>query len=304
MKPRKSYTMSVTIKTNVKPHILIFYAFRGGYHDLGKELFNQFKGNWDIDTKNSTGHTLLHAVVYHGDYQGTEWCLNQGAKINATNNNGYTPLHLAYMRNDRKIIQLLESRGPVVQHAVDNFGLIPQDYENTYSKTQPRRAVPSIAFAVQVQLKFYKEPFAFDIWYSCRIGFLEAVKLYIEKVGCPTEVKNSLGQTPLMAACEHQRVDVVEFLLSKGASINASDVWLTTPLHYAHMSGCNQLVALLQEKGADSTRRDYWGRTPRQYYPKFSTNSQYLPQLFQDQLTLGEIRPVPWSHIEIPSVCI
>lgn len=111
MKPRKSYTMNVTIKTNVKPHILIFYAFRGGYHDLGKELFNQFKVNWDIDTKNSTGHTLLHAVVSHGDYQGTEWCLNQGAKITATNNNGYTPLHLAYMRNDRKIIQLLESRG-------------------------------------------------------------------------------------------------------------------------------------------------------------------------------------------------
>lgn len=107
-----------------------------------------------------------------------------------------------------------------------------------------------------------------------------------------------------MAACEHQRLDVVEYLISKGASINVADVWLTTPLHYAHMSGCNLLIAMLQERGADSTRRDYWGRTPRQYYPKSSSNSQYLPQLFQDQLTLGEIRQATWSQVEVPSVCI
>jgi hypothetical protein len=35
----------------------------------------------------------------------------------------------------------------------------------------------------------YKYPFPFDIWYAARIGWLDGVKMYVETISCPVDVK-------------------------------------------------------------------------------------------------------------------
>jgi ankyrin repeat protein len=74
-----------------------------------------YSDSFDVNQKNSTGHTLLHAVVINGNYDSVLYCLKKGADVNARNNKQQTPLHLAYMHGDQEIINLLESQGNFFQ---------------------------------------------------------------------------------------------------------------------------------------------------------------------------------------------
>jgi ankyrin repeat protein len=55
-----------------------------------------------------------------------------------------------------------------------------------------------------------------------------------------------------MCACEHERFDVVTYLVGKGAKVNIANIFGTTALHYAYSSGNDKLIHFLKEKGANS----------------------------------------------------
>ncbi|KAF0690682.1 Aste57867_17937 [Aphanomyces stellatus] len=59
------------------------------------------------------------------------------------------------------------------------------------------------------------------------------------------EYKDSRGRTPLMMACSHNFVVVVQVLLSQGAYIDATDMKGNTPLHYASLEGAVDVVQYL-----------------------------------------------------------
>jgi uncharacterized protein len=59
---------------------------------------------------------------------------------------------------------------------------------------------------------------------AARRGDLASVKTSVEK-GATLEAKTSYGQTPLYLAAMNGHQDVVEFLLTKGASVNVSDTF-------------------------------------------------------------------------------
>src|SRR5205807_1516336 len=52
------------------------------------------------------------------------------------------------------------------------------------------------------------------------------------------------------------RADVVALLLSRGATINEPDIYLTTPLTMAARKGYKQIVELLLSKGANIDGRE------------------------------------------------
>lgn len=58
------------------------------------------------------------------------------------------------------------------------------------------------------------------------------------------------------------RRDIVELLLSAGASIQAHDDGGLHPLHNACSFGHEDVVGLLLEAGADPNTRDNWNYTP------------------------------------------
>jgi hypothetical protein len=68
-----------------------------------------------------------------------------------------------------------------------------------------------------------------ELLVAARKGDLASVKTSVEK-GAALETKTSYGQTPLYLAAMNGHQEVVEFLLSKGASVNVSDTFYKAPM--------------------------------------------------------------------------
>lgn len=68
--------------------------------------------------------TLLLAAAREGRKDGMERLLAEGAKVNARDYNGATPLHLAIGEGSKDVAELLLARGPVI-NAKDNEGTAP-----------------------------------------------------------------------------------------------------------------------------------------------------------------------------------
>ena len=75
--------------------------------------------------------------------------------------------------------------------------------------------------------------------------------------------KINCKNTVLLFASKNGRLEVVKFLISKGAEIEAKSKNLhKTPLHHAAGSGYIDIVKFLHKKGADINAKDYAGKTP------------------------------------------
>jgi hypothetical protein len=80
------------------------------------------------------------------------------------------------------------------------------------------------------------------------------------------EEKDSLGQTPLIVAVNHNKLEIAELLLANGANVNARDSHMHTPLMVAlGIYNHDKMVRLLLAKGADVNLADDSGMTPIAY---------------------------------------
>ena len=83
-------------------------------------------------------------------------------------------------------------------------------------------------------------------------GDLDKVRMEIEG-GRKVDTKDAAGQTALMYAAETGRIEVIEYLLSQGADVNAKSGLLGagTALNYAAAANRPQAIELLLASGAN-----------------------------------------------------
>jgi hypothetical protein len=99
---------------------------------------------------------------------------------------------------------------------------------------------------------------------ACYGSRVEVMKFLIGK-GADVDAKCTIGATPLHSACYHGPVEAVRFLIEKGADINAKDDHTSTPLHDAcRMTERNNIsvVKLLTKMGAHVNAVDDCGERP------------------------------------------
>jgi ankyrin repeat protein len=92
-------------------------------------------------------------------------------------------------------------------------------------------------------------------------GRLDMVKFLVDK-GANLNYGSVNGTTPLMLAATNGHLDVVKFLVDKGADVNAKDHKGGTPLMAAVCEGNLDMVKFLVEKGAEVNARGNDGETP------------------------------------------
>ncbi|RZF41139.1 hypothetical protein LSTR_LSTR010791 [Laodelphax striatellus] len=101
-----------------------------------------------------------------------------------------------------------------------------------------------------------------ELFEACKIGDITRVKKLVNSQTVNARDTAGRKSTPLHFAAGYGRRDVVEYLLSAGASIQARDDGGLHPLHNACSFGHADVVRLLLEAGANPNTRDNWNYTP------------------------------------------
>jgi len=90
--------------------------------------------------------------------------------------------------------------------------------------------------------------------YAAATGDLETVKAFLAE-GVPVDVANeSDGATPLHGAAVEGQIAVIEYLLSKGANVNALNAYGDSPVQNAISMRHPEAVALLEAHGGKDIR--------------------------------------------------
>jgi len=100
---------------------------------------------------------------------------------------------------------------------------------------------------------------------ASRYDYLDIVKFLVER-GADVNAKSDVGQTALIEASEWGRLDVVKLLVERGANIMAKDDDGWTALSIASRIGCLDIVKLLEKK----IERREWNERVKRAIPRIN----------------------------------
>eukprot|EP01114_Cavostelium_apophysatum_P016201 TRINITY_DN4553_c0_g1_i1.p1 TRINITY_DN4553_c0_g1~~TRINITY_DN4553_c0_g1_i1.p1 ORF type:complete len:642 (-),score=156.84 TRINITY_DN4553_c0_g1_i1:6-1931(-) len=197
---------------------------------------------------------------------------------------------------------------------VKSFTVDPEEYNRHVSKLQKS---PSTA-AREEQLRL-EEATKYDanehLLQSCAAGDIDMVKFLIEKEGAKVDyAKQScagftadiqapstfhLGDFPLAVACRYGNVEVIRYLLQKGAPVDATDRNGRTVLHLecvGHELGKDVfynrgVIKLLLRFGASRNLKDKYDKTPVDYAKESGIEGQGVSFDVDQSEISGKISP-------------
>ena len=94
---------------------------------------------------------------------------------------------------------------------------------------------------------------------ALQLESVKVAKVLMDAKGVDIDIRNHVGETPLMMAALKAEVDASTALVAHGAAVQ-KDGW--SPLHYAATGGSAAIVKLLLSKGAALEARSPNGSTP------------------------------------------
>ena len=72
------------------------------------------------------------------------------------------------------------------------------------------------------------------------------------------DARDNAGRSGLMRGCETDDIELVKYLITKGANVKATDLKSRTLLHFAAANGQVSAVKCLLENSADINHQDYY----------------------------------------------
>ena len=169
------------------------------------------------ESTSSPGSRLL-AAAREGSLNDVRSALSTGANINVRTNNNSTPLIYASESGHLEIVKYLVERGADLT-LTDNNGNTALDRARANNK-------PAV---VEYLSSFFKN----NLYASVQKGDLNGVKLALENGANINQRSGDYNSTPLMEASYYGHLEVVKFLVEKGADITAADDDGDTVFFYA-----------------------------------------------------------------------
>ncbi|KTD43410.1 ankyrin repeat domain-containing protein [Legionella quateirensis] len=168
--------------------------------------------------------------------------IQQGAYINAVNDVGRSALHLV-LYNTVNTLKTVTNPIDRIRHVIDQ-GIDLDIQEDSSDYTALMLALDSVLYGLEIQ-----------------IG-RDIAMLLIEH-GANLEIKHKSGFTPLIAATKNNDLEMVQTLIKKGAEIENHDAEMKTALFWAVELGYIQIFEYLLTQGASlNLTCDIQGNTP------------------------------------------
>ena len=242
-------------------------------------LNNGMAVNADINGSNGLKSTPLHLAARGGNVEVVKYLLEQGANLQGLDNNKATPLITAAESGKVEIVKLLLEKGadPNAKNVVGRTGL------HVTNNVEVARLL------VQAGAKVTETEMGGDtpLFKAIFFGNNDLVKFYLDNGAKITDLGNSKRGVLSLAVMFNrgqQTLDLLQYLLDKGADINQQDILQMTPLAYAVQRGSVEVVKiLLTAHGVDLSLKNNAGDTVLQTAQKM--NNAAMPpivKLLQD----------------------
>jgi ankyrin repeat protein len=218
------------------------------------------KAGADINAQGADGKDALSLAFFDGSYDVAEFLLDSHAKVNQKDAQRFTPLFWAVDRRNMETapnFPWMETRDPLplIKKLLD-AGADPNALINSTPRARMREGSPRIVFATALMraafsgdvelakllLSHGADPNIIStdrettLMAACGTGFingyhrqrspaerLELVKLLID-MGQDVNAADNYGITPLMVAANLGDLEIVKYLVSKGADLGAHDL--------------------------------------------------------------------------------
>ncbi|TQV91901.1 ankyrin repeat protein [Cordyceps javanica] len=222
----------------------------------------------NLSLKDRYGWNCLHLAVMHERYELVKYLMTEDElDLNATGNDGYTPLHLAIRRKETAMIRLLiEKRASI--NTVTIYGDMP--FHEAIDKCE----LSVIESLIENGAEFNNQKNVFSrgstLYCAIERGNLDILDrlLQTDEGQKACLVKTTDGYTPLHAVVVQSHVTAPEMakMISKylDGDVNPKDGNGRTPLHSAVDGGNLALIRTLLDLGATESLflSDKWGETP------------------------------------------
>ena len=200
----------------------------------------------DANIAQPDGATALHWASYHDDLGLVELLLDAGAKIDAVNDYGITPLSLACENGAATMVSRLIAAGasPDITRSTGETPLM------TCARTGSVEAVTAL-------LTQGADPNASESWQGQTALMWAAAEAHTGVVralidhGATISARSTNGYTAILIAARENTPKLTQSLLEAGADVNDASPDGMTPLLVATVRGHAELVLDLLERGAD-----------------------------------------------------
>ena len=189
-----------------------------------------------VNTSDTQGHCALYAAAWEGRTEIVKMITDRRQiNLNILSNSGLTPMCVAAYRGHADVTRLLAERGADVNHAGPN-GVTP-------------------------------------LWVVSRENDLRIAKILVEEFDADIHTPYSSHMvTPIWIAAQEGHVEMVSYLVKRGADVNITSLRGATPLHISLLAGQQQVFRKLLMIGAEA-KIDNWANFKKNLtgFPGFST---------------------------------
>ncbi len=258
------------------------HAAAAGHEEIVKLLL---AAGADPNATYGRGHTILGRAASGGRTRCVEMLIEAGADVNhASDLAQWTALHGAARGGDRATVEVLIEAGAAV-NVVDNGGRTPYDVAAANGHTETAELLADHGAEMTIHaaaglgdLDRVEEMLAADpglledtggaadtpLEVAVQAGQLNVVEFLLER-GADPDVGRDRHEAPLHTAAKSRKRDalrILKVLLEHGADLDARNFASETPLHVAVWQTRPKFVAALLEAGASPNARANHGKTP------------------------------------------
>lgn len=239
----------------------------------------------EVNHQNKNGESALHRSAEQGDIEGVRLLLDHNANPGLKDKIGRTPVMMAMLNEHVNVVRLLLQRGSPVD-AQDTNGATPLTMMLELV-ARPGRAQRGYWDIVETLLRkgapLNQPPKIGETLLSRAAAEAQAaiIEVLIARGLSPNATEPQSGRTPLVACImsrHRESLRMAKLLLDKGADVNAQDEKGNTPLMAAAAINNAELCRLLLDKGAVVTLANKYGETALDVALK-ANSAQCIPLL-------------------------
>ena len=209
----------------------------------------------DINAKDDEGATSLHFAALANARETAEVLLQNGADIDTRAKDGLTPLHAAALANARETAEVLLQNGADI-NAKNEDGITPLHFAAGANAWETAEVLLQNEADINAKGKDGVTP----LHYAAGENARETAEVLLQN-GADIDTRAKDGLTPLHAAALANARETAEVLLQNGADINAKNEDGITPLHYAAGENARETAEVLLQNGADINAKNEDGWT-------------------------------------------